>query len=307
MPDAPIDILLALTLLILAGGLLFNRDLFASAVLFVAFGLAMSLVWIRLAAPDIALAEAAVGAGLTGTLVIKAVGQMPSGKQLVPVRAASIIAVIALAGALCAALLTALTPFVPFGPGLGPEARSAALELGLQQQVTAVLLVFRGYDTWLELAVLLTTLLAVLGSGPAAQLAERRLASELDPLLATFARLLLPVAVLLAGFLVWRGTSGPGGAFQGGALLASAIVLGYLAGMQVFRFLPGIRTRLLVVLGFTLPLLLTLPGLVNGEALLAYPGGDPGPWIPGIEVAVGLSVSFTLAALFAGSEPSRAA
>ena len=38
-------------------------------VLFIAFGLLMALAWARLAAPDIGLAEAAIGAGLTGALL----------------------------------------------------------------------------------------------------------------------------------------------------------------------------------------------------------------------------------------------
>jgi hypothetical protein len=39
-------------------------------------GLLMALAWARLEAPDIALAEAAIGAGLTGALLLDAVGQM---------------------------------------------------------------------------------------------------------------------------------------------------------------------------------------------------------------------------------------
>lgn len=43
-------------------------------VLFIAFGLLMALAWARLAAPDIGLAEAAIGAGLTGALLLDAYG-----------------------------------------------------------------------------------------------------------------------------------------------------------------------------------------------------------------------------------------
>jgi energy-converting hydrogenase B subunit D len=41
-------------------------------VLFIAFGLLMALAWVRLGAPDVALAEAAIGAGLTGALLMAA-------------------------------------------------------------------------------------------------------------------------------------------------------------------------------------------------------------------------------------------
>ena len=41
-------------------------------MLFIAFGLWLSLVWARLQAPDVALAEAAIGAGLGGALMLAA-------------------------------------------------------------------------------------------------------------------------------------------------------------------------------------------------------------------------------------------
>lgn len=47
-----------------------SANLFKATVLFIVFGLVMALVWARLEAPDIALAEAAIGAGLTGTLLL---------------------------------------------------------------------------------------------------------------------------------------------------------------------------------------------------------------------------------------------
>ena len=74
--ELTIDVLLGAALMFLAWRVLSARDLFASAVLFVAFGLIMALAWTRLRAPDIALAEAAIGAGLTGALVIDAIGQL---------------------------------------------------------------------------------------------------------------------------------------------------------------------------------------------------------------------------------------
>lgn len=50
--------------------------MFKSVVLFIAFGLLTALAWVRLAAPDIALAEAAIGAGITGALLLDAAGHL---------------------------------------------------------------------------------------------------------------------------------------------------------------------------------------------------------------------------------------
>lgn len=74
--DQLLDLLLVTALLGVAWKALASPDLFKAVVLFIAFGLLMSLAWIRLNAPDIALAEAAIGAGLTGTLLLDAVRQM---------------------------------------------------------------------------------------------------------------------------------------------------------------------------------------------------------------------------------------
>lgn len=67
-----LDGLIVLTLLWLAWRALASDDLFKGIVLFIAFGLVLSLAWLRLRAPDVALAEAAIGAGLTGALLLSA-------------------------------------------------------------------------------------------------------------------------------------------------------------------------------------------------------------------------------------------
>ncbi|WP_372736987.1 Na(+)/H(+) antiporter subunit B [Neptunomonas sp.] len=72
------DSLLGLSLLWLAWRALTSPDLFKAIVLFISFGLLMSLAWIRLGAPDVALAEAAIGAGLTGALLLAALARLES-------------------------------------------------------------------------------------------------------------------------------------------------------------------------------------------------------------------------------------
>jgi len=75
-----LDSLLILVLLGLAWATLESRDPRRGVVLFIAFGLVLALVWARLAAPDVALAEAAIGAGLTGALLLDAYGALKRGK-----------------------------------------------------------------------------------------------------------------------------------------------------------------------------------------------------------------------------------
>ena len=70
------DIVLISTLLWLAWKMLRSEDIFKAVVLFISFGLLMALAWVRMRAPDVALAEAALGAGLTGPLFLAALHRM---------------------------------------------------------------------------------------------------------------------------------------------------------------------------------------------------------------------------------------
>jgi uncharacterized MnhB-related membrane protein len=70
--DWALDGLLALLLLWLAWRALSSPALFRAVVLFIAFGLVLALVWARLYAVDVALAEMAIGAGVTGALLLAA-------------------------------------------------------------------------------------------------------------------------------------------------------------------------------------------------------------------------------------------
>jgi len=70
------DLLLMAALLWSGLGALTASELFRAVVLFIIFGLLMALAWVRLGAPDIALAEAAIGAGLTGALLLDTLAQL---------------------------------------------------------------------------------------------------------------------------------------------------------------------------------------------------------------------------------------
>jgi len=83
------DILLVATLLALAWQLLRSEDIFKAVILFISFGLLMSIAWVRMHAPDVALAEAAISAGLTGPMFLAALGRMrrrPEGDRMLDPR-----------------------------------------------------------------------------------------------------------------------------------------------------------------------------------------------------------------------------
>jgi uncharacterized MnhB-related membrane protein len=70
--DWTLDGVLAVLVLGLAWRALSTPALFRAVVLFIAFG----LVWARLAAVDVALAEMAIGAGVTGALLLAALARL---------------------------------------------------------------------------------------------------------------------------------------------------------------------------------------------------------------------------------------
>jgi uncharacterized MnhB-related membrane protein len=194
MPDLALDVPLAAALLWVAWRSLTTPDLFKAVVLFITYGLLMALAWVRLGAPDIALAEAAIGAGLTGALLLDAVRQMDRAIEERPRAAIAVVAAL-LAAAITVALAAAVLALPAPPPGLGDTVRAALPAAGVEQPVTAVLLNFRGYDTWLELGVLLLAVVALLALRRAPDLRDLPLRVP-DPLLASLTSVLAPLMVV---------------------------------------------------------------------------------------------------------------
>lgn len=63
--------LILLGLLVVCGiATCINRNLLVSLVIFMAYSIIMSVVWVLLEAPDLAITEAAVGAGVSSVLLL---------------------------------------------------------------------------------------------------------------------------------------------------------------------------------------------------------------------------------------------
>ena len=290
------DGVLGLLVLGLAFGALHGRNLYASVLLFIAFGLALALIWARLGAADLALAEAAIGAGLTGVLLFTALSRQPGPADLPEATGTRLrLGAAAVVLPMLILLVQGLAPLSEVEPRLPALITRHLDETGVSHPVTAVLLNYRAWDTLLELAVLL---LALLG---ARQLGPRPLAfAEPWPLLRAWARVLAPLLVLAAGYILWRGASAPGGAFQAGALLASGVVLLRLSGLLPrlrWSFMP---LRLLVLGGLLVFVGVAVATAWLGEGWLTYPGGAAKPIILMIETVATLSIAASLSLLVVG-------
>jgi uncharacterized MnhB-related membrane protein len=65
-----INVLIIIFLIVTALYIERTKDLLAAIIIFSAYSLAMSLLWLFLRTPDIALTEAAIGAGVTTVLFV---------------------------------------------------------------------------------------------------------------------------------------------------------------------------------------------------------------------------------------------
>lgn len=64
-----LNILLLIFILVCAVAVSMTKNLLTSLVIFMSQSLAMSVIWIMLESPDLAITEAAVGAGITSLLL----------------------------------------------------------------------------------------------------------------------------------------------------------------------------------------------------------------------------------------------
>ncbi len=213
------------------------------------------------------------------------------------------LAVILLAAALGLALGRSMLE-LPVAAVHLPEQVKAQLDIsGVAHPVTAVLLNFRGYDTLLEIAVLLLALLGMLAL-PRQASGRKHRPSPASPILQTLARLLTPLMVLVAGYLLWAGAHRPGGAFQAGAVLAGAGVLLHLAGLLPAWPTPGRTLRAGLAVGL-LAFVAVAAAVMGQGSLLQYPPGWAGVLILAIEAALTLSLALVLAGLYLVLTDSR--
>ena len=262
-----LDLLLASLVICVAVYTIAAQDLFAAVIGYVAYGLLLAFVWIRLYAPDVALTEAAVGGGVTGVLLItagKRLGALNVSQEAQPgpvLKLLTGVLATLVASALGAVIL--MLPDPP--PSLAPEAAAAAdgAGAGLGNPITAVLMSYRSLDTMLEKIVLILAVIGVWsvgadeawGGAPAPLRQQKAYAP-----MVFLAQMLAPVGALIAIHIFWTGANAPGGAFQGGALLAAMWMVTMMARLMEPPRVDARWLRLALVAG---PAVFLISGLAG--------------------------------------------
>jgi multisubunit Na+/H+ antiporter MnhB subunit len=301
-----LDVSLAILVLAVAGWTIAARELFASVVGYVAYGLLLSIVWIRLYAPDVALTEAAIGSGVTGVLLVTTGARLrgaggvrdaeppgPSQRFL-----AATLAVLVAAG-LAAVVLSLPEP----APTLAPEARQQLAATGLGNPVTAVLIAYRSFDTMLEKVVLALAVVGVWSLAPdrywGGAPAPLGRAGPEGPLL-FLDQALVPLGILVGIHMFWVGADEPGGAFQAGAILAAMWMIVMISRLTEPPCVGARWLRLALISGPAVFLAVGLAGPDMAGSFFAYPAGFAKPIILFIEAFMLLTIAVTLPMLVAG-------
>lgn len=282
------------------------RRAFDAVVGFIGFGLLLSLAWIRLGTVDVALTEAAVGAGAGGVLLLGASARLGA-RAMADARDAPIPALRIMTGLLCALLAGALgwailslpTP----APSLAPLAAANLTATELGNPVSGVLLAYRALDTLLEAVVLVLAVIgvwSVAGDGAWGGIPGPVQPLRHDPALRLMARIVPPIGVVIGVHIVWTGADAPGGAFQGGTVLAAMWVLAWMAGLVRP---PAVTSRTLRIWVITGPIVFVAIGLLGSfvaEGFLAYPAEFTKPLILVVEAALTFSIAVALVLLLVG-------
>jgi multicomponent Na+:H+ antiporter subunit B len=304
-------------LLITAVAIVRSENLFVAVMLTSIFSLLMAANFFILDAADVALTEAAVGAGVTTVIFLSALA-LTAGREKFA-REGSRLALVVVV------VLASLIIYATFDkPRLGdPEApvhqhvapwylEKTPEYIDIPNVVTAVLGSFRGYDTLGEVFVVFAAcigVLFILGVAPASVADKRNsepsgLKHHLIP--QVVGRFLVPFIVLFGLYVQFHGEYGPGGGFQAGALIATGVILyalleGEAAALQA---VPRSVLMALVIGGASLYGAVGLLCIVLGGNFLDYSvlAADPvfgqQLGILVIEAGVGMAVCGALLSIF---------
>lgn len=304
-------------MLITAIAIVRTPNLFVAVMLTGIFSLLLASNFFLLDAADVALTEAAVGAGISTVLFLSALA-MTAERETSP--SANRFIALAVVGITTLAVIYATfdkprfaDPAAPVHQHVAPwylETTRAAIDI--PNVVTAVLGSFRGYDTLGEVFVVFTAGIGVLfllgkHGGRQSEMPTGEptgLRHYLIP--RVVGRMLIPFILLFGLYVQFHGEYGPGGGFQAGAIIAAAVILyALLEGEnRALRALPRRLLTGLIAGGALLYGAVGVAGILLGGNFLDYSMLSDDPvrgqqlGIILIEAGVGITVTGVLLSIF---------
>jgi len=320
-------------MLITAIAMVQTKNLFVAVVLSGIFSLLMAANFFLLDAADVALTEAAIGAGISTVLFLGALALTGQRERSRPTNKLVALGVVA---AVTLIVIYATFDKPGFGDPMAPVHQHVApwyLEttrdaIDIPNVVTAVLASFRGYDTLGEVLVVFTAGIGILflfSVQPSRRPEKSAVELESNNIEAgsinttednkglrhyliprVVGRLLIPFILLFGLYVQFHGDYGPGGGFQAGAIIATAIILySLLEGeAQALRVIPRSVLTWLVAGGALLYGAVGIITMFFGGNFLDYSVLASNP-ITGqhigiivIEAGVGITVTGVLLSIF---------
>jgi multicomponent Na+:H+ antiporter subunit B len=304
-------------LLITAVAIVRTPNLFVAVMLTGIFSLLLASNFFLLDAADVALTEAAVGAGISTVLFLGALA-LTAEEETAPSSNRTIALI-----AVCVTILAVsyatfdeprfADPQAPVHQHVAPWYLETTPEaIDIPNVVTAVLASYRGYDTLGEVFVVYTAgigVLFLLGKPTGRRREESDnpalgLRHYLIPRLV--GRMLIPFILLFGLYVQFHGDYGPGGGFQAGAIIAAAMILyAILEGEdRALEVLPRRMLTGLIAGGALLYGAVGVAGILMGGNFLDYSVLSSNP-VAGqhlgillIEAGVGITVTGVLLSIF---------
>lgn len=309
-----------LTLLVITAiAIVRTPNLFVAVMLTGIFSLLMAANFFILDAADVALTEAAVGAGVSTVLFLSALALTVDREQ--PISAGRWLAIPVVVATTLIVIYATFDkprlgdPQAPVHQHVAPWYLEKTPELiDIPNVVTAILGSYRAYDTLGEVFVVLTAAIGVmllLGTRHRHAATPVQSTSSSDGLRhhlipRVLGRLLIPFIILFGLYVQFHGEYGPGGGFQAGALVAAAIILYALLEGEgpALTVVPLSAIGLMVAGGALLYTLVGVAGITMGGNFLDYsvllddPVKSQQIGILLIELGVGVTVCGALLSIF---------
>lgn len=273
-----------------------HRQRFLALVLLGAVGLVVSLAFVYLSAPDLALTQVLVEV-VTVILMMLALHWLPAQSAAEPASRRArrrrwrdaMLAIVAGVGVSALTWLVLQRPSNSISPYF---LETTVPEGGGANAVNVIIVDYRGFDTLGEITVLGIAGLLVYGllAGVTRMPASARevpVSEGPSLMLALASRLLLPLAVLVSVYLFLRGHNEPGGGFIAGLVLAIALVLLFVAnGVHWVEARMGTDFRAWIGWGLLIAGLAGIGSWFVGSPFLTSSYDYPQvPWIGAVPIA----------------------
>ena len=286
--------------------IILERKIVRTIIYLEIFTLLVALVFLFLAAPDVAMAEAVIGSfAVIFFVVVFEKILKPTGFKEIAKKSTSLLRYI-LPGILIVFLIGLTIWHAPIGES-NPYLRDQYIarfadEIGGENAVAAILLGYRMYDTLLEALILLISVIAVIHmSGYEEYEVEAtvrcdHIHTHIDKSDIAYStiRAISPILLVFGGYLILNGHISPGGGFQGGVVIASFFVVRYMIyDIYDIKVRHALVMEKLVFIGITI--------LASAFIFLGlHPSFEPFaiPYIVAMNILIGTKVAFGVLVIF---------